>query len=447
MPDYVEILAKARRYWLVPSRALRTLDATDLARMVADADEAGTLRDLARALSLDADTAEAIARALVQAFERGELVAIEGTAEDHLDPILPGPQQVDWDDLPSLTDLRPKHRDDPISPAPVTPLVSPEYLVTEILLDGYAQGASVLRWGGMRPRSDQTTATARAALRVALWNARGRHLAIAGHADPLGQDDDNVELSRARATSLHLFATGQLDEWAAHAFAHANDVDLACALVACHRILGLGVASIDDGPRKASALSAVRNGAGLPSDGPITTEDWVAFAELYEVDLAALLLTDRAGLADLRRTITFTDPPLFAIGEQHPRSVDELVDLAGPEAPAQRRTSLLVFSDAAQTAPALGSDCSAVYDGTYLRTILRVPGEALVDILVKTVKGDPIASGRAWIDCGELGASLHHAGADGHIRFTTLVGDRIEVVAASFAVGGGAMVDTGLEGV
>jgi hypothetical protein len=80
----------------------------------------------------------------------------------------------------------------------------------------------------------------------------------------------------------------------------------------------------------------------------------------------------------------------------------------------------------------------------YRRTVLRVPGEVLVQIAVGGPGRDPLARARAWIDVGSLGVREHQAETDGLVRFTTFVGDRIRVAAAVDADGRGTMMSAGL---
>src|SRR5262249_38091494 len=118
--------------------------------------------------------------------------------------------------------------------------------VTEVVFDGWAQGSSVMRWGGTRVRKDGSVGTARGALQLALWGARGTTMGAAGHADPLGTDDDNAALAFARARSVWLFASGDLEGWTADAAANSTDLDWSCALVAASRIMGMGACALDD---------------------------------------------------------------------------------------------------------------------------------------------------------------------------------------------------------
>lgn len=313
--------------------------------------------------------------------------------------------------------------------------------VTEICVDGWAQGSKVMRWGGMRLREGGTVATARGALRQALWLARGKTMCVCGHADPLGQDSDNEALSAERARSVALFASGDLEGWAQHAAGAATELDLDCALVACHAILGMGAAGIDDVDALDACHAELRALAGIAADARPGVDDWRAIAETYDGDLAAFMQTDRAGLADTRRACTWTDPPSLAVGERHPKPASELVDLASPAALAHRRASLLIFGamDGPERACATPDE---IYDGTYARTLVYVPGEVLVEIRVDDPGRDSIARGRAWIDAG-MGASEYTAGPDGVIRFMTFAGTRVRVLAAFDANGSGTLVSYG----
>lgn len=318
--------------------------------------------------------------------------------------------------------------------------------VTEVLLDGWAQGSSVMRWGGTRVRKDKTVGTARGALQVALWSGRGRTMCITGHADPLGSDEDNTTLADARAKSVWLFTSGDLDGWAADAAAHATELDWSCALVAAARIMGMGACALDDGPALAAAISEIRTRYGISHNEVPGVDEWRAIADLYDTDLAELLLVDRAELAATRSTIAWTDPPTLSLGEQFPRPDIELLEqLAGPVALAQRRVGLCIFgpNDTAQLAADRGG--KEIYDGTYSRTSIDPPGEVLVEIQIADPKLSPISRGRAWIGVGKLGVFHMTAAADGVIRFPCLRGEQIRVVAAFDEQGLGTMMTAGVK--
>ncbi|MBX7081528.1 MAG: hypothetical protein K1X88_20170 [Nannocystaceae bacterium] len=318
-----------------------------------------------------------------------------------------------------------------------------ERSVTEVVLDGWAQGSVVMRWGGMRARVPDCVATARGALRIALEAGVGRCLCVAGHADPVGSDANNHTISLERARSVQLFASGELVGWAGHAFANASPTDLACALVASHAILGRGTISLDDDAALADALAAVRTWAGLSPRRSVDASEWLAFAQLYESDLVALMQTDPDGLAMLRREIAWAPPGFVALGERHPTPAIEIADIDGPEAPAHRRASLLIFPDAATAAEALTEDASAIYDGRFARTFVRVPPEVRVRLFVHdaALRGLSRASVLVELD----GRPVREMRVDEHgmVSFTVLRGTRVRLLSARQASGSGGIIDFG----
>ncbi len=287
----------------------------------------------------------------------------------------------------------------------------------------------------------------------ALWLGRGKTMLVVGHADPLGTDADNEALSAERASSVALFAQGDLENWADHAFEHATDLDWACAMVACARILGLDLPGLDDRKAQGAVRSAVRaagvDGDPLPDDEPPSEDDWRAVAEIYETDLAALLMTDRAGLAEIRAAVRWADPVTIAAGERWPRTEAEQLDpqigLAGPPALMHRRVGLVVLGDMDGPATLPVTDGAALYDGTYSWTVLDPPGEVLVQIQIEDPQRAAIAAAHAWIRVGTLGVFRCTAAADGVVRFPALAGDPIQVVAAFDADGCGTMVSSGVD--
>jgi hypothetical protein len=324
---------------------------------------------------------------------------------------------------------------------------------TEVILDGWAQASAVMRWGGMRVRRNGTVGTARASLARALWLGRGKTMLVIGHADPLGTDLDNEALSAERASSVALFVQGDLENWADHAFEHATEIDWACAMVACARILGLDLPGLDDTKAQRAVLAAVRaaglDGDPLPDDEPPSEDDWRAVAAIYETDLAALLMTDRAGLAEIRAAVRWADPVTIAAGEHWPRTEAELLDpeigLAGPPALMHRRVSLVVLGDMDGPMTVPVTDGAVLYDGTYARVVLDPPGEVLVQIQIEDPRRAGIAAGHAWISVGTLGVFRCTAAPDGVVRFPALLGDPIRVVAAFDADGCGTMVSSGVD--
>jgi hypothetical protein len=474
-----------RELWLVPAACVEWWSRAHAQSRLEDAAAQWTGRlELERlAEGLPAFRADAVER-VAEAFDRGALVAVRDASYDGLVPIFGGSQPLDWDNLPMLRELsrvdtevlRPepqslRAREDAtretregfdvadgaarpesarvggetVEPAsPGAPGEAPmRYQVTEVVLDGWGQGSVVMRWGGMRARSGDGVGTARGALRLAFERGVGQWLCVAGHADPQGSGADNLAVSAARARSVHLFASGDLDAWAEHAFAHATPTDLACALVACHGILGLGPAGIDDDAALDAARSAVRTRAGLATPRAVDAADWRAFADLYEDDLAALMLTDRAGLVAHRAKLAWATPSFLALGERLPVAAEELADVSGPEAPAHRRTSLLLFPNEATATEAIASDGAAVYDGRFVRTKLYVPAEVRLRLFVHDPRFRGLA--RASIRLELDGQEPRNVRVDEHgvVVLTVLRGTRVRVLSARRADGSGAVVEVG----
>lgn len=412
-----------------------------------------------------------VARQEFRVAQSGDVVVWDQTTDEGLAVVQvrdEGTYDVEFDPMP--VKLPPRPAEQVIEPGPWLPrdtnvvrvsttracrLVLTRPACTEILVDGWAQGSVVMRWGGMRPRTDGTVATTRGALRLALQAARTRTMCVGGHADPLGTDAANDEVATQRANSVHLFLSGQLYLWAEHAMVYATELDVQCAIAACHVILGLGACTLDNEDAIATALGEIRSRANAAaaeegesprsSDAPFCVYDWRVVANLYDLDLAIFMGTDRAGLMEIRKRVQWTEAPTLSFGERHPRPQAELVDVVQLPALSHRRVSLLVFgkNDGAQMAVDAGGD--EIYDGTYTRTVIPVPGEVLVQIRVAAADGTVVAKGRAWLDVGDLGTSEYTAGPDGIVRLLTLCGDRIRVVAAFDAHGLGTMISAALE--
>lgn len=317
---------------------------------------------------------------------------------------------------------------------------------TEVLIDGYAIGSVVMRWGGTRSRLGEggcpVVGSCRGALRTALWLARGRWALVVGHADPAGSDGANAAVAAARAESVFLYASGDLDGWAEHAAGNADDLDTACAAVACARIVGEPPPGLDDAKAVRRTMDVARAAASVPPGGD-AAGDFRAAAALYDLDLARILRLDLAGLASLRSLVRW-DLSHVELGERFPRPPAEL-DLASmiglPYALACRRTAIVVMGDA--DADALEDD-QELYDGTFGRTTIEAPAEWPVRVAVLDERLEPLPRGRAWIG-SDTGVVEHTAGPDGIVAFEALLGERIEVVLAAAPSGDGALIDGGTE--
>jgi hypothetical protein len=329
------------------------------------------------------------------------------------------------------------------TPAKPTNVVVRRPQVLEIVVDGYAEGSSVMRWGGTRWRTTEARpdavvlGTMRAALRVALTSGRGHSVVCVGHADPKGSDVANADLGLERARSIALFLRGDKDGWAAHAAAHATELDEQCALVEVSRILGNAVA-LDDDDGLARVHEDLLHWAGL--DEPVAaTDEWRAIAELYDIDMASFMRIDVADLEAMRAQVQWCEPA--SCGEDYPRPEDEFAPIAGP-AVVQRRVGILVMTEA--DAPARLVDVpKEAYDGTYKRTTIETPTEVLFTLALVDERGKPLPGARAWLS-NDVGISPVVADAGGLVIFPCARGEVVRVVNASDASKSGHVVAGGL---
>jgi len=340
------------------------------------------------------------------------------------------------------------------TPATPTNVVVRRPCVTEVLVDGYAEGSSVMRWGGTRcratpdePDGAPMLGTMRAALRVALTRARGGSVVCVGHTDPKGSDAANADLGLERARSIALFLQGDKDGWSEHAAANATELDEQCALVEVSLILGEPIALDDDGGL-ARTHDALLHWAGLGADTVEAKEEWRAIAELYEVDLASFMRVDVADLEALRAQVHWYEPA--SCGESYPRPEDEwfdpLVGKAKSIAVVQRRVGVLVMNEV--DAPARIADVpKEAYDGTYTRTTVETPSEVFFSLALVDEQNRPLPVARAWLS-NDLGVAPAIADAAGMIVLPVCQGEIVRVVNASDASKAGHIVAGGLsEGV
>jgi len=329
---------------------------------------------------------------------------------------------------------------------------------TEILLDGYAQGSTVMRWGGTRPRIEvvdgmplPVVGTARGAAAAFLVRAQGMHALVVGHADPQGSDEANAAVAAARARSTQLYLAGEHGSWADDAAANASEVDFACALSAFAAIMGIDRPALDDAPAL-EAVCAELHRFGGDATGEMTmptgtADEWRILAEAYDLDLARLLGLETFDLQRLRERITWVGQGHAELGEQWPRQPAEFLEgdaaslLGLPYAIACRRSSLHVLGRADAEALAGAEDKPVpLYDGTFGRTIVETPSE--VEVLIRCT--DPIRAAlpgaRVWIR-GALGVQAHVADAAGLVRFLAIRHSRFDVVMARQADQSGTLVD------
>jgi hypothetical protein len=309
----------------------------------------------------------------------------------------------------------------------------------------FEEARSVLVFGRARSTEGEATSV-RAVLRTALLLAQGRTLCVAGHTDTRGTGHDNEVLAASRAESVQLYLAGNRDPWAAHAAANATVADLQTALIWAASTFGIachpGPVDNDWGEQTAEGLNGFRDHVGISREQPLGADDWAAVFDLYERDLAAILLTDPAQVSTLRRGVKRTQPPWIAYGERWPIESAGVDDKVGPR---NRRVDILVFDEA--HLPRLASHDpkgDEVYDGTYRVSPQVAAVEAPVELrVVRSGTLSPLSGGRARVGVGTLGVRTFVADAAGIVRFVALHGDRIVVVAAEDSSGAGMQVGHG----
>jgi hypothetical protein len=172
-------------------------------------------------------------------------------------------------------------------------------------------------------RADQTLPmSALDTLAAALENASDE-LCVMAHAETVGSPEADRTLTTLRAENVELYLKGERDAWAASCEAHCvEDYQHILAWIAFAHGYGSdpGAVGAPLGPSTQRALSAFREaynhdyGAELPIDGPISTEDWAAFYDLYDESLAKLLGVEVDGLSGKRSAVQFYAPPSLGCG-------------------------------------------------------------------------------------------------------------------------------------
>lgn len=459
-----------RRHRAHPDTGRRPHDPLDLVQIPRGAPlppptaapESEPLRAMAElALRLATDDGTPIAGAQLEIVESGQILTTDadGAAQTTLRE---GTYEIRFAEPPRLgapgpgrgeqTILVEAHRTEPfaLSTGATKHVVVQRPRCFEVLLDGYAQGSVVLRWGGTRPRLEPgspipVVGTARGALAIAIILGHGHHAFVVGHSDPQGSDAANAEVALHRARSTCLYLQGELDAWADHAAAMGDDVDWGCALVAFARITGQEIPALGDPKSLARAHDALLRWGGDASSrgsGVLgSADDWRLVAEAYEIDLARILGGDTVDLQRLRADLTWIETGYGELGERFgraPADLDPSSQVGLPFTLAQRRSSILIMT-AADREALLAGDLERVYDGTFGRVVMETPSEVLVRLRCRDPKGDALPHARVWI-AGPCGVTPHASGPTGEIVMQTLRGARFEIVAARDSTDAGAFV-------
>lgn len=316
-------------------------------------------------------------------------------------------------------------------------LVCPRPHAKIVSLDGWWEAQAVLVFQNARQTTDGPL-TVRSLLRAALTSARGGEVHVIGHADTKGNGGDNDALAQARARSVWLYLAGERAAWADHAFAHADVATLQAALSWAARQRGIacdpGPVDDDWGPATAEGLGGLRRHAGLSPDAPLGVDDWSAIYDLYDADLAEILITDREGLAAARARLTLAASS--AKGERWPVDAPH-VD--GYPSAANRRVDVALCPP--DHVPKRESD--EIYDGTFVLEHLQAFPEVEIEIAIVDPAHAPSPGAIAKLAVGSLGERILVADDDGLLHFTALRGDRIAVLGAAPAGGLGWMASGG----
>jgi outer membrane protein OmpA-like peptidoglycan-associated protein len=210
-----------------------------------------------------------------------------------------------------------------------------------------------------RPRAEEDAApsqdriTGLAVIKVALQFADlfpEKRLLLAGHTDSAGSVKFNVTLSEERAQNVHAYLRGDRAAWAASCQEHFQVEDWKGILRWIAERFGF---DCDPGPVNNTSDEAARAALRrfrarfsqevrpIPEQGPVTVEDWGAFFDLYERELAVLLAVEPSELQPLRDQVRYLEPPAVGCGEHHP--VEDVGD--GVKNAANRRVELLFFDE------------------------------------------------------------------------------------------------------
>lgn len=189
------------------------------------------------------------------------------------------------------------------------------------------------------------------ALRGCLEYARDNpqlRLCVVGHADTVGGDASNLELSQRRAQTVQLLLAGQVEPWASLAVQNQTVLDWQAFLTWAHQMMGMNChpGELDDdlGERTQSALHRfraaynARHGGKLAIEGPFVAEDWAAAFACYRRSLAEQLGCKQEELP----VPSFTEPAFLGCGEAFPA---EHPGADNRESAANRRVDLVFVSD------------------------------------------------------------------------------------------------------
>jgi len=197
--------------------------------------------------------------------------------------------------------------------------------------------------------------TGLAVLRAAYLHAgkeSAQKLLIAGHTDTSGGKAYNLKLSLLRARGILHALLGERDDWVGVALQKNKVEDYQQILKWVAKTWGWGcdTGSVDNkfGPITKAAVEAFQAGynrefdASISVDGAVGRQTWGAVFDIYMRDLAYILETDEAGLAQHRAKLKFlkTSHKAIGCGEHHPVESPDREDYRSA---TNRRVELLFF--------------------------------------------------------------------------------------------------------
>jgi peptidoglycan hydrolase-like protein with peptidoglycan-binding domain len=376
---------------------------------------------------------EIVATHILEMLADGRLVAIDVTEPHHgMRPIFPGGAVMDdWSNAVPLSTLRPTAPREPdVRPSPV--LAPPRVIVFDTggLCFGTDRETFVpTRIDALLGGPNYYYLTGIDAMRHVVEHARAhpqQRICVIGHTDTVGKDASNVELSKQRAQTVHLFLAGDRDGWAALAVENQTVADWQAFLQWAHLVMGMNCdpGEVDDDLGEATqgamhrfrATYNTRYAGALAVQGPFVVEDWKAAFDCYRKNLAEQIGESLTSLDPVLAAVQFGDPPTLACGEAFPA---EHAGVDSRESARNRRVDVVFYDpqerpdfDAAPSGMAIYTQerCKRVYG-----SIAPSPF-AMVRFCVQDADGAPQAGAVCSLMLDGQVAQATSA-ADGYVEF------------------------------
>jgi outer membrane protein OmpA-like peptidoglycan-associated protein len=187
------------------------------------------------------------------------------------------------------------------------------------------------------------------ALRHAAFHSDSR-LCVFGHADTVGDDADNLALSRERALNVLCMLEGDAEAWARHCNQHYQVADIQRVLtwIAAVKSWPTDPGPIDNefGPATRVARANFRERMNreyfttLEQGVKQGINDWIAYFTLFDEELARILGSSTDDLQRTRSKVRFTKPAALGCGEVFPAEQPGVNNL---DSATNRRVDLVFF--------------------------------------------------------------------------------------------------------